>query len=75
MQEITYPSPEPIYYVAYDNAETVCHYGKVNGDQIVSTGLANLQQFAEADVLDWVSRVAEFGTTLILEDGTWIKEE
>ena len=75
MQEIIHPNPEPVYFVAYNDDELFCRYGKLYTVNRLTTGLDNIQQFAEADVNDWVARVADFGITLVLVDGEYVEEE
>lgn len=44
MKTIEYPN-EPIWYIAYNTGQSVAVLGTIDEDQVVSTGLDNLESF------------------------------
>ena len=60
-QEIAYPSPEPLYFVAHNNG-AICHWGKLMTVNVMTTGFPIVEEFSDVNL--WIDRVAEFGITI-----------
>lgn len=58
MHEIDKPA-QITYFLAYSVDETICAYGKIEPNQCMTTGQANLETFLVKQ--DWIDRAVDFG--------------